>query len=88
MSRYLYTGPDSAVTLKVSDGKGNLNDQDVLLWNDQEVELPADHDLVRVLVQKGRLTPVQAAPVQVEQPAATSSTETTAATEKSAGKTK
>ncbi|HCE6987343.1 hypothetical protein [Pseudomonas aeruginosa] len=88
MSRFLYTGPDSAVTLKVSDGKGNFNDQDVLLWNDQEVELPADHDLVRVLVQKGRLTPVQAAPVQVEQPAATSSTETTAATEKSAGKTK
>ncbi|WP_143760194.1 hypothetical protein, partial [Colwellia marinimaniae] len=86
--RFLYTGPDSAVTLKVSDGKGNFNDQDVLLWNDQEVELPADHDLVRVLVQKGRLTPVQAAPVQVEQPAATSSTETTAATEKSAGKTK
>ena len=88
MSRFLYTGPDSAVTLKVSDGRGNFNDQDVLLWNDQEVELPADHDLVRVLVQKGRLTPVQAAPVQVEQPAATSSTETTAATEKSAGKTK
>ena len=88
MSRFLYTGPDSAVTLKQSDGKGNFNDQDVLLWNDQEVELPADHDLVRVLVQKGRLTPVQAAPVQVEQPAATSSTETTAATEKSAGKTK
>ena len=79
MSRYLYTGPDSAVTLKVSDGKGNLNDQDVLLWNSQEVELPADHDLVRVLVQKGRLTPVQ-----VEQPA---TTEPTAAPEKS-GKTK
>lgn len=84
MSRYLYTGPDSAVTLKVSDGKGNLNDQDVLLWNSQEVELPADHDLVRVLVQKGRLTPVPTTPVQVEQPA---TTEPTAATEKS-GKTK
>lgn len=88
MSRYLYTGPDSAVTLKVSDGKGNLNDQDVLLWNSQEVELPADHDLVRVLVQKGRLTPVQVVPVQVEQAATTSSTETTAATEKSSSKTK
>lgn len=84
MSRYLYTGHDYAVTLKVSDGKGNLNDQDVLLWNSQEVELPADHDLVRVLVQKGRLTPVPTTPVQVEQPA---TTEPTAAPEKS-GKTK
>ena len=55
-ARFLYTGPDSAVTLKVSDGKGNLNDQDVLLWNNQEVELPADHDMVHVLVEKGRLT--------------------------------
>ncbi len=84
MSRYLYTGPDSAVTLKVSDGKGNLNDQDVLLWSGQEVELPADHELVCVLVQKGRLTLVPSAPVQAEQPAAQA---TPAPTEKS-GKTK
>ena len=32
--------------------RGNLNDQDVLLWNNQEVELPADHDLVHVLVRR------------------------------------
>lgn len=82
MSRFIYTGPNSAVTLKVSDGKGGLKDQDVLFWNKQEVDLPADHEMVGVLVAQGYLTPVQAAPVQIEQPV-----ETKAATDKS-GKTK
>ncbi len=82
MSRYIYTGPNSAVTLKVSDGKGGLKDQDVLFWNNQEVDLPADHEMVGVLIAQGYLKPVQAAPVQIGQ-----SAETKAATDKS-GKTK
>ena len=53
MSRYIYTGPNSAVTLKVSDGKGGLKDQDVLFWNGQEVDLPADHEMVASLVAQG-----------------------------------
>ncbi|OIP06948.1 MAG: hypothetical protein AUK53_11750 [Betaproteobacteria bacterium CG2_30_59_46] len=82
MSRFIYTGPNSAVTLKVSDGKGGLKDQDVLFWNKQEVDLPADHEMVSVLIAQGYLKPVQVAPVQIVQ-----SAETKAATDKS-GKTK
>lgn len=62
MSRYIYTGPNSAVTLKVSDGKGGVKDHDVLLWNGQEVDLPADHEAVASLVAQGYLKPVAAAP--------------------------
>jgi hypothetical protein len=57
MSRYRYSGPNSAATLKVSDGKGGLKDQDVMLWHGKEVELPAHHEYVDVLTRKGFLTP-------------------------------
>jgi hypothetical protein len=67
MSRYLYTGPNSAVTLKVSDGKGGLKDLDVLFWNGQEVELPDGHAIVASLVAQDYLKPV-AAPVQQAAP--------------------
>ncbi|MDR2452335.1 MAG: hypothetical protein LBE85_11350 [Candidatus Accumulibacter sp.] len=58
--RYRYSGPNSAATLKIPDGKGGFTDQDVLLWHGQEIDLPAEHDYVKVLVSKGHLTPVQA----------------------------
>lgn len=70
MSRFIYTGPNSAVTLKVSDGKGGLKDQDILFWNNQEVELPADHEMVAALQAQGYLKPVAAAPAPQTAPAA------------------
>jgi hypothetical protein len=60
--RYRYSGPNSAVTLKVSDGQGGLKDQDVVLWHGREVELPANHEWVATLLAKGFLTPAPAAP--------------------------
>jgi hypothetical protein len=53
--RYRYTGPNSAVTLKVSDGKDGLKDQDVVLWNGREIDLPANHEWVATLLAKGYL---------------------------------
>ncbi len=87
MSRYIYTGPNSAVTLKVSDGKGGLKDQDVLFWNGQEVDLPADHEMVASLVAQGYLKPVAAASIPQAAPAAPAVIEPEASTVKS-GKTK
>lgn len=87
MSRYIYTGPNSSVTLKVSDGKGGLKDQDVLFWNNQEVELPADHEMVASLVAQGYLKPVAAAPIPQTPLVAPAVTEPEASTIKS-GKTK
>lgn len=87
MSRYIYTGPNSAVTLKVSDGKGGLKDHDVLFWNGQEVDLPADHEMVASLVAQGYLKPVAAAPIPQTAPAAPAVIEPEASTVKS-GKTK
>lgn len=87
MSRYIYTGPNSAVTLKVSDGKGGLKDQDVLFWSNQEVELPADHEMVASLVAQGYLKPVAAASIPQAAPVAPAVIEPEASTVKS-GKTK
>lgn len=86
MSRFRYSGPNSAVTLKVSDGQGGTRDQDVLFWHGHEVELPADHDYVKVLVAKGYLTlvpTVQAAAAQEAAP-----TEPKAAATEKSGKAK
>lgn len=87
MSRYIYTGPNSAVTLKVSDGKGGLKDQGVLFWNKQEVDLPADHEMVASLVAQGYLKPVAAASIPQAVPVAPAVIEPEASTVKS-GKTK
>lgn len=87
MSRYIYTGPNSAVTLKVSDGKGGLKDQDVLFWSNQEVELPADHEMVASLVAQGYLKPVAVASIPQAAHAAPAVIEPEASTVKS-GKTK
>lgn len=58
---YRYTGPNSAVTLKVSDGAGGLKDQDVILWNGQNVDLPADHEVTVAMLHQGLLEPISQA---------------------------
>lgn len=57
MSLYLYLGPDSAVTLRLPDG----GERDVLLWSNQIVDLPPNHETTRVLLAKGWLHPAPAA---------------------------
>ena len=55
---YRYTGPNSAITLMTSDGTNGLKSQDVLLWHDQNVELPADHEVTQTWLSQGLLEPV------------------------------
>ncbi len=62
---YRYTGPNSAVTLKVSDGAGGLKDQDVILWNGQNVDLPADHEVTVAMLHQGLLEPISQAQAPV-----------------------
>ena len=77
--RYRYTGPNSAVTLRVPDGAGGIKDQDVLLWNGSEVDLPDDHAAVKTLEAQKYLTRV-AAPAQAPKAeAATTATATASA---------
>lgn len=49
--RYLYTGPNSGVTLP--GGK------EVLLFSGKEVDLPSDNSYVKTLVSLGYLRPVE-----------------------------
>lgn len=49
MSRFVYTGPPTGVTLK---GK------EVLLFPGQPVELPEENSFVQNLLAQGRLSPV------------------------------
>jgi hypothetical protein len=62
---YRYTGPNSAVTLKVPTSEGGTVDQDVILWSGQNVELPSDHEVTKALEHQGLLEPVSQA--QAEQ---------------------
>lgn len=62
-NRYVYTGPNSAVTLKVGDGAGGLKEQDVVLWHGKEVELPGDHEFTKTLEHQGLLRPISQAQV-------------------------
>ncbi|WP_201747021.1 hypothetical protein [Limnohabitans sp. TS-CS-82] len=65
---YRYTGPNSAVTLKVSDGAGGFKDQDVILWSGQNVELPSDHEVTKALEHQGLLDPISQAQVSAQSP--------------------
>ena len=69
MSRFRYSGPNSAVTLKAGDGKGATSELNVMLWHGREVELPENHDYVKVLVAKGHLAPVLGATPAASAPA-------------------
>ncbi|GFM85411.1 hypothetical protein PSCICO_08100 [Pseudomonas cichorii] len=57
LTRYLYKGPQSAASLRVGDTKELL---DVQLIPEQEVELPAEHEYVQVLLVLEHLQPVPA----------------------------
>lgn len=63
---YRYTGPNSAVTLKVSDGAGGFKDQDVILWSGQNVELPSGHEVTQALEHQGLLEPISQAQVSAQ----------------------
>ena len=78
---YRYTGPNSAVTLKVSDGAGGFKDQDVILWSGQTVELPSDHEVTKALEHQGLLEPISQAQVAEAAPPA-STTEAATQTDK------
>ncbi|ADJ61747.1 hypothetical protein G5B88_01095 [Herbaspirillum seropedicae] len=58
---YRYTGPHSAVTLRLPDAAGALHDHELMLWHDQTVDLPADHELTRTLLDQGLLHPLASA---------------------------
>lgn len=60
---YRYTGPNSAVTLKVPTSEGGTADQDVILWSGQNVELPSDHEVTKALEHQGLLEPISQAQV-------------------------
>jgi hypothetical protein len=55
--RFIYTGPDSAVTLKVPDAQGVMVDLEVILWSGRAVDLPVDHEYVQTLSESGVLVP-------------------------------
>jgi hypothetical protein len=56
---FLYTGPNSAVTLKVINKKDEPPvDVDVLFWNGQHVDLPADHEVTLSMQAQGLLAEV------------------------------
>ncbi len=57
--RFIYAGPNSAVTLKVQDAQGVMVDREVMLWNGSTVELPSDHAFTDVLLKQRLLTPEQ-----------------------------
>lgn len=50
--KYRYSGPNSGVTLR----NGNKSTE-VMLITGAEVELPAQHEYVQVLLKRGHLTP-------------------------------
>ena len=54
MTRFLYQGPNSGIT---------IGQADVMLFNGSHVELPADDEHVIVLVYQGYLSEVAAAEV-------------------------
>lgn len=60
--KFTYTGPNSAMTLKLADGA----EKDVLLFTGKDVDVPADHDAVQVLVARGLLVPVPKTPTKAD----------------------
>jgi hypothetical protein len=64
---YSYTGPNSAVTIIVTDAKGESVQRDVMLWCGRDVTLPEDHAYTQQLLAQGLITPV--APAAAVEPA-------------------
>lgn len=59
--KYLYTGPNSAITLIVLDKEQMPTDVHVMLWNNTEVDMPESHEATNVLLHQGFLKPVEVA---------------------------
>lgn len=53
--KYLYSGPNSSATIKVSGPTGAFVDREVILWKGQVVELPAEHAFTAALISEGML---------------------------------
>jgi hypothetical protein len=66
---YRYSGPNSAVTLVVTDPKGIPVERDVMLWSGRDVVLPEGHAYTQALLKQG-LIAEKAAPVSPPAPAA------------------
>lgn len=65
---YRYSGPNSAVTLTISDGKGQSVERDVMLWRGREVRLPEDHPYTQQLLAQ-RLIEAVSPPAPAPAPA-------------------
>lgn len=50
MTRFIYTGPPSGVTLRLGE-----HCQDILLWPNKDIDLPAEHEYTQTLVALGYL---------------------------------
>lgn len=61
LTRYLYSGPQSAVSLRVVEGK-STEVLDVQLMPGKVVSLPAEHDYTRTLLALKHLEAQPAAP--------------------------
>jgi hypothetical protein len=70
MKKFIYQGrADSAVTLKLADGK----DHEVMLWRGKPVNLPEENAYVQMLVASGHLVAVQSTAATVNDTAPTNS---------------
>ncbi|MGP8489510.1 hypothetical protein ACT2FY_44910 [Paraburkholderia fungorum] len=70
---YRYSGPNSAVTLVVTDPGGVPVERDVMLWSGRDVVLPEGHPYTQALLGQQLIAPVpaeKAAPVSPPAPAA------------------
>ena len=54
--KFLYNGPTSGVTIKASK---EAKEQEIMLFDGQEVDLPEDNKYVKTLVARGHLIPIQ-----------------------------
>lgn len=59
---YHYLGPSSAVTITVTDDKGNTTERDVMLWAGRDVALPEEHAYTQQLLAQRLIEPVAAVP--------------------------
>lgn len=75
LTPYVYSGPDSGVTLNVgTEDKPQF--VDVLLRNQQRCELPADHPVTATLAAQGFITPLHEPAVADPVPAVKTKTTT------------
>lgn len=79
--KYRYVGPNSAVTIVVTNGQGTSAEREVMLWTGREVELPEDHEYTQQLLAQQLLEAVpQLAPAATSGAKRTSAASTTTTT--------